>query len=135
MGVFSEIFCWWCGNTWSNRIYTAFRGKLIGTDDMGNRYYERSRGIGPLGVPRRWVIYKDLAEASLIPPGWHGWMHYTADTSPTAADNNNRKPWEAPHRPNMTGTALAYHPKGSVLNESAGDKPTGDYQPWRPDHG
>ena len=32
MGIFSEIFSWWGGNTWSNRIYTALRGKLVGTD-------------------------------------------------------------------------------------------------------
>ena len=31
MGIFSEIFSWWGGNTWSNRIYTLLRGKLVGT--------------------------------------------------------------------------------------------------------
>jgi len=68
MGIFSEIFSWWGGNTWSNRIYTALRGKLVGTDATGNRYYVQSKGVGPLGVPRRWVIYKHLAEASQVPP-------------------------------------------------------------------
>ena len=76
MGIFSEIFSWWGGNTWSNRIYTALRGKLVGTDEGGNRYYVQSKGVGPLGVPRRWVIYRDLAEASQVPPEWHGWLHY-----------------------------------------------------------
>ena len=55
----------------------------MGTDAAGNRYYVQSKGVGPLGVPRRWVIYKDLAEASQIPPEWHGWMHFTVDTPPT----------------------------------------------------
>ncbi len=32
MSIFSEIFSWWGGNSWSNRIYTALRGKLVGTD-------------------------------------------------------------------------------------------------------
>ena len=86
MGIFSEIFSWWGGNTWSNRIYTRLRGKLVGTDGMGNRYYVQSKGIGPLGVPRRWVIYRNLAEASQIPPEWHGWMHYMVDTPPTEED-------------------------------------------------
>src|SRR3990170_2829841 len=79
MGIFSEIFSWWGGNTWSNRIYTAMRGKLVGTDAEGNRYYVQNSGIGPLGVPRRWVIFKNEAEASKIPPEWHGWMHFTVD--------------------------------------------------------
>ena len=40
----------------------------------------RRKGVGPLGVPRRWVIYRNLAEASQMPPDWHGWMHYMVDT-------------------------------------------------------
>ena len=32
---------------------------------------------------RRWVIYNGYAEASTIPPSWHGWMHHTVDTPPT----------------------------------------------------
>ena len=69
MGIFSEVFSWWGGNTWSNRIYTLLRGRLVGTDECGNRYYVQSKGVGPLGVPRRWVIYRDLAEASQVSPG------------------------------------------------------------------
>src|SRR5262245_48095199 len=53
MSIFSEIFSWWGGNTWSNRIYTALRGRHVGTDAEGNRYYVQSRGVGPLDVPRR----------------------------------------------------------------------------------
>src|SRR5262249_14892527 len=83
MSIFMEIFSWWVGTSWSNRIYTAFRGKLVGSDSGGNRYYVQSRGVGPLGVPRRWVIYKDLAEASQVPPDWHGWLHYMVDIPPT----------------------------------------------------
>ena len=59
MSILSEIFSWWGGNTWSNRLYTSLRGKLVGTDAAGNRYYVQSKGIGPLGVPRRWVIYSN----------------------------------------------------------------------------
>ena len=131
MSIFSEIFSWWGGNTWSNRIYTRMRGRLIGTDAMGNHYYTQSKGIGPLGVPRRWVIFKDGAEASSIPPEWHSWMHYSSDTPPTAEDYK-ALPWQKPHRPNMTGTADAYRPSGSILASGERPKATGDYKPWRP---
>lgn len=132
MGIFSEIFSWWGGNTWSNRIYTATRGKLVGTDTEGNCYYVQSKGLGPLGVPRRWVIYKNLAEASKIPPEWHGWMHYTVDTPPTAEVYQPRA-WQKPHRENMTGTPGAHRPQGSIL--AAGTRPaaTGDYKAWKPE--
>ena len=131
MGIFSEIFSWWGGNTWSNRIYTALRGRYVGSDAMGNRYFVQAKGVGPLGVPRRWVIYRNMAEASLIPPEWHGWMHYTVDTPPTE-EKYKERPWQKPHRPNMTGTREAYRPQGSILAQGKRPKATGDYQPWQP---
>lgn len=131
MGIFSEVFSWWGGNTWSNRIYTLFRGKFVGIDDAGNRYYLQRKGVGPLGGPRRWVIYKNLAEASKIPPEWHGWMHYLVDTPPTEEDYVARS-WQKPHRMNMTGTSQATRPRGSILSTGRRPKATGDYKPWRP---
>jgi len=131
MGIFSEIFSWWGGNTWSNRLYTALRGSYVGTDAMGNRYYQQSKGVGPLGVPRRWVIYKSMAEGSLIPPEWHSWMHYVDDTPPTQ-EAYKAKPWQKPHRPNMTGTREAYRPQGSIIGQGKRPKATGDYTPWQP---
>lgn len=134
MGIFSEMFSWWGGNTWSNRIYTRLRGRHVGTDDIGNRYYVQSKGIGPVGVPRRWVIYKNGAEASQIPPEWHGWMHYTVDTPPTKEAAYQPRPWQKPHQPNMTGTPAAYRPQGSILNVTGHRRPaSGDYKPWRPE--
>jgi NADH:ubiquinone oxidoreductase subunit len=131
MSILSEIFSWWGGNTWSNRIYTRMRGVHVGTDELGNRYYVQSKGIGPLGVPRRWVIYKDGAEASQISPDWHGWMHYTVDELPTQGDYV-AKPWQKPHQPNLTGTSAAYRPSGSILSTGERPKATGDYKPWTP---
>lgn len=132
MGIFSEIFSWWGGNTWSNRIYTALRGRHVGTDAGGNRYYVQSRGVGPLGAPRRWVIYRDSAEASRVPPEWHGWLHYTVDQPPTAVAYDPR-PWQQEHEMNLTGTPQAYRPAGSILASGHRPRGTGDYKGWKPD--
>ena len=43
MGIFSEIFSWWGGNTWSNRIYTRLRGKLVGTDGRATATTSRTK--------------------------------------------------------------------------------------------
>ena len=131
MSIASEIFSWWGGNTWSNRLYTRFRGRHVGTDDQGNRYYVQSKGIGPLGVPRRWVIYKAEAEASLIPPEWHGWMHHTVDELPSESGYQPRG-WELEHRSNKTGTPDAYRPAGSTLSTGQRPAATGDYKSWKP---
>lgn len=131
MGMFSEIFAWWTGNTWGTRFTIWKQGRLVGTDELGNTYYEQKSGIGPQGKPRRWVIYRDASEPTLIPPAWHGWMHYIHDTPPTDEVYAPRA-WEKPHRPNMTGTADAYRPSGSILSSAERPRATGDYKPWQP---
>ena len=126
MSIFPELFAWWTGNTIGTRFFTWRKGELVGEDDSGNRYY-RERGGS-----RRWVVYRNLAEASKVPPDWHGWLHHTVDEPPTA-EPYQPKPWQKPHRPNMTGSPDAYRPRGSTL--VPGDRPpaTGDYDAWRPD--
>ncbi|HET8725969.1 MAG TPA: NADH:ubiquinone oxidoreductase subunit NDUFA12 [Alphaproteobacteria bacterium] len=130
-----EIFAWWRGNTWGTRLWVARHGVLVGTDEFGNRYYRARPGSkpGPNGYERRMVVYANgYAEPSTIPAGWHGWMHYRTDVPPTEEAYEPR-PWQKPHEPNLTGTAYAYRPEGSLLN--AGERPrvTGDYDAWSPE--
>lgn len=132
MGIFSEIFSWWGGNTWGTRVTVWNQGRFVGEDGLGNRYYEQKKGVGPHGLPRRFVIYKTLSEASLIPPEWHGWIHHTVETPPTE-ENYKARPWQKEHRANMTGTKGAYRPQGSILTAEERPHATGDYKPWRPE--
>lgn len=134
MGFFSEILCWWGGNTWGTRLTLWRKAQHIGTDEFGNRYYEQKKGVGPLGRPRRWVTYKGFADASKVPPGWFGWLHYTYDTPPSQ-QNYQPRPWQRPHLMNQTGTANAYRPPGSILADARRPTGTADYKPWRPDAG
>jgi len=132
MGIFSELFVWWKGNTIGQRLFTWRHGEFVGDDEFGNRYYRQVNGVGPLGVPRRWVVYKDLAEATLVTPDWHGWLHYTEDEPPTS-ENYQPKPWQQAHRPNYTGTSQAYRPQGSTLSTGKRPAATGDYDAWKPE--
>ena len=58
--------------------------RLVGTDDLGNRYYEdfdfEKKNT------RRWVEYADNGKWHITPknisPGWHGWMHHVYDDPP-----------------------------------------------------
>ena len=109
------------------------QGRLVGTDEFGNRYYVQKKGVGPLGVPRRWVIYTDLAEASKVPPGWHGWLHYHGRYAADRGELPAAALADSPHRMNMTGTPGAYRPPGSILGRGKRPKATGDYKAWRPD--
>ena len=84
---------------------------------------------GHLEVTDDWAAA--LAEASMVPPTWHGWLHHTVDVPPTQS-SAKPWPWEKPHRPNLTGTPLAWRPPGSVLAEGVRPPATGDYKPWTP---
>lgn len=133
MGILSEIFSWWGGNTWGTRFTIWKQGRVVGTDEFGNRYYEQVSGLpGPHGRPRRWVTYKSMSEATLVPPDWHGWLHFTVDTPPTE-ESYAPRPWQKSHRMNMTGTPAAWRPSGSILTAASRPKATGDYKPWRPE--
>jgi NADH:ubiquinone oxidoreductase subunit len=130
---FLRFFTWWNGSTFGTQLWTRRFGELVGTDEAGNQYY-RTRGgkIDPtLGFERRWVIYDGYAEATKVPPSWHGWLHHTVDTPPTDETYVARE-WEKPHRSNPTGTPDAYRPSGSTLASGRRPKATGDYQPWTP---
>ena len=124
-----QFFTWWNGQTLGTRFHTWRHGTRVGEDELGNVYYEG--GTDSEGRTRRWVIYNGYVEASAIPPGWHGWMHHRTDTPPSKEDYKARE-WQKPHRPNPTGTAAAYHPKGSILSGTARPAVTGDYDAWTP---
>ena len=78
------------------------------------------------------MTYAGPADASAIPPGWYGWMHYRTDVVPSKS-NYVPHAWEKPHQPNLTGTAAAYRPDGSLLNKGERPRVTGDYDAWSPE--
>ncbi|MBZ8133306.1 NADH:ubiquinone oxidoreductase subunit NDUFA12 [Afifella sp. IM 167] len=120
-----QLFTWWHEATLNTLFYTWRKGILVGEDDEGNRYYRHRKGN------RRWVIYNGAAEASRIPPGWYGWIHYRTDIPPTD-ESYQMRAWEKPHHPNMTGTPGAYRPAGSIATPQHRPEVTGDYEPWTP---
>jgi NADH:ubiquinone oxidoreductase subunit len=126
-----RIFTWWNGATFGALYDIGRRGALIGRDDQGNRFYEERRA-GADGRKRRWVVYEGLAEPSRISADWHGWLHHTFAEPPTHAPLP-RRAWEQPHVPNLTGTPLAWRPKGSIARTGERPPATGDYEAWSPE--
>ena len=138
--LLKRIFSWWHSATLGTS-FTLWRRKarLVGEDEQGNRYYEEGgEGSFADGRRRRWVIYHGVAEGSRVPPDWHGWLHHIWDEPPTVAPLPRRK-FEKQHLPNMSGTPLAYAPKGSLrrIEPDAVDgqpKVDQDYEAWSPDN-
>ena len=115
--------------TFGTWLFTKMRGELVGSDAEGNRYFQDKK-IFAGRRRKRWVMYNGEAEASRVPPDWHGWLHHTTDTLPPQ-DGLPRKAWQRDHRRNLSGTDLAYRPPGHTLATS-GDKPKPAYEAWRP---
>ena len=122
-----QFFTWWNSQTIGTRVFTWRKGTKVGEDEFGNVYYEGTQDSE--GRTRRWVIYKGYAEASAIPAGWHGWIHHRAETPPSR-ETYKAHAWEKTHQPNLTGSAAAYRPKGSIAHGDNRPAVTGDYDAW-----
>ncbi len=124
MYFLKRLLTWWNSQTLGTQLFTWRKGQKVGEDGQGNAYYQTADG------KKRWIIYNGEMEASRVSPEWHGWLHFTWDEPPTKAPLP-RKAWEKPHLENLTGTAAAYVPAGSIL------KPTpvarSDYEAWKPE--
>jgi NADH:ubiquinone oxidoreductase subunit len=144
MSLLSDIFTWWNGTTLSTRLYTKYRGQLVGEDGFGNKYYTEKKTAKEASAKRRsgsqaaekaqkparrWVIYSGVAEATKVPPEWFAWLHHISDDLPF--ENEPLKTWHKPHVENMTGTSQAWRPAGSILNTPRRRISTLDYEPWR----
>jgi NADH:ubiquinone oxidoreductase subunit len=114
---------WWNDATLGTLIYTRRKGRKVGEDAQGNTFYVSTEG-------RRWVIFNGETEASRVSPEWHGWLHHTYKEPPTEAPLP-RKSWEKPHQENLTGTTLAYAPKGSI--RAGAPEERRDYEAWSPE--
>ena len=129
-----KLFTWWNSQTFGTQLWTWRFGEFVGEDEQGNRYYRTKGGeIDPtLHFERRWVIYNGLAEASRVPPAWHGWLHHTVDVPPTQ-DGYEPREWEKPHVPNMTGTPYTYRPPARRWRAAADRKRPAITSPGRPE--
>ena len=119
-----RIFTWWDGQSFGTQLWTSRNGTKVGEDDQGNIYYRNADD------KRRWVIYNGDNEASRVSPEWHGWLHHTWDDAPSEVTVTH-KPWEKPHQENLTGTAAAYAPAGSIRRKAPVER--SDYEAWTPE--
>ena len=113
-----KIFTWWNRETLGTRIKTILFGKLIGSDEYGNKYYQSKKG-------KRWVIYANEIDASKIPVEWYSWIHFM----PNKIENIHKLEkynWQKPHQANLTGTDSAYYPNKN--NKNATEK---KYKSWK----
>jgi NADH:ubiquinone oxidoreductase subunit len=117
--LLKKIFTWWNQDTFGTRLKTILFGNFVGSDSLGNKYYESKNG-------KRWVIYFNEIDASKIPVEWYSWIHFTPNRIEKDHELKKYK-WQKPHQHNLTGTEAAYYPNRDEKN--AIDK---KYKNWKP---
>jgi NADH:ubiquinone oxidoreductase subunit len=118
-----RMFGWWEGASIGTNLWTKRNGTEVGRDAAGNVYYRNADDS------RRWVIYTGDNDASRVEAEWYGWLHHTFPKPPTE-DPYPHKPWEKPHRHNMTGGEGAFLRPGSIRRADV--EPRSDYEAWTP---
>lgn len=127
MGILNSVLravTWWNGGTLNTQLFTWRKGVKVGEDEQGNVFYRSVDG------KKRWVMFNGEVEASRISPDWHGWLHHTFDNAPGDKPLVH-KSWEKPHQENLTGSALAYAPAGSIRRAQPDER--ADYEAWQPE--
>jgi NADH dehydrogenase (ubiquinone) 1 alpha subcomplex subunit 12 len=109
-------------------------GELVGTDAHGNKYFEK---VDAQSNRSRWVVFAGsthytMQNPTVVPPEWHGWLHYIVDENPSNASGDDLKApqyqIEAKAHPSFTGPK--YQPKGAWGTE--GQRDWRKYQAWQP---
>ncbi|VDP95501.1 unnamed protein product [Echinostoma caproni] len=99
-------------------------GKHVGTDYLGNKYYENNKYF--MGR-NRWVIYGNRFgwdyEGSQVPPEWHRWLHHMTDETPVDKPPD-KKNWTLPHSENTTLDATKKYIPYSTTRPKV--------EPWKP---
>lgn len=127
MRILKKIFTWWEGATIGTSLWSWRKGRPVGEDGFGNRYFESKKP-----PRRRWVIYAGSNDASNVPAEWHGWLHGTVEEVP-AETLPPARAWEKPYHPNLTGSPGAYRPAGALERGARRAAATGDYEAWAPE--
>jgi len=127
MGIVSTLLravTWWNGQTLNTQLFTWRKGVKVGEDEAGNSFYETKDSV------KRWVIFNGEIEATRVNPDWHGWLHHTWNDPPNKTPLIH-KAWGKPHQANLTGTAMAHAPAGSIRQSRP--QSHRDYEAWTPE--
>ena len=111
-------------------LYTIFKGKLVGKDQDGNKYYTSDISHG-IKKEKRWVIYKNDNDPTSVEPIWHAWLHHVVKDVPNLKTKKNFY-WQKKISPNYTGTKKAYLPPGHILSKERKIKKIKNYESWMP---
>ena len=88
-------------------LYSFFKGKKIGQDKAGNKFYVHKKNKN-----KKWVLYKYNIDPTSLTVKWQVWL--TNKNNELLVNEENSFKWQKNKQPNVTGTINSYHPKGNI---------------------
>ena len=117
---FVRFFTWWNGQTFGTQVWTSLYGEFVGEDEFGNRYYRTKGGkIDPVARLRAALGDLQRRRRSLEDPAGLARLDAPHRRRPADAEDYKPRPWQKPHRPNMTGTPAAHRPPARRWRKAA----------------
>ena len=111
-------------NNLGTTLYTLFYGIKVGEDKLGNIYY-----ISKKKKKRKWVLYKNKKDPTIIPVNWQIWLTNEADN---VFKSQAKYSWSKDREQNNTGTDRAYNPAEKIVkSKKAKDL---KYKKWTPNN-
>lgn len=94
------------GNKALALIFAKLRGTYVGSDEVGNKYFElRKKDLWGRNV--RTCIYNGMCDPTKVPPVWYAWLHYSKSDVKIL---KKQYPWMKGNRLCLTGTIHAFNP-------------------------
>ena len=89
-------------------LYSFLKGKKIGQDKIGNKFYVHKKIKN-----KKWVLYKHNIDPTSLDVKWQIWLTSTNSNVPTDIEESNFQ-WQKDKQPNLTGTVNSYHPNINI---------------------
>ncbi|THH12355.1 hypothetical protein EW145_g76 [Phellinidium pouzarii] len=115
---------WWRAMQY---IGDAKAGQHVGTDQLGNRYFENLNAEEEVPGRHRWVDYAQHDyNGSQVPPEWHSWLTHIRKEPPVQDPvmQSSTPVWKSPYVENLTGTRGAYRPYNTAAPKIIAWEPT-----------
>ena len=85
-------------------LYSLLKGKKVGQDNQGNKFFIHKKNI-----KKRWVLYKKQIDPTNLEIKWQIWLTENDRDKAIIINNPNFK-WQKNEKANLTGTLDSYHP-------------------------
>ena len=108
-------------------LYSFLKGKKIGQDNIGNKFYIHKKIKN-----KKWVLYKYSIDPTSLDVKWQIWLTSTNNNVPLTIEENNFK-WQKDKKPNLTGTTGSYHPKINVAKRKKHIEKKYNNSTWNPE--